>query len=105
MSTQQQERGKKQEEVEVTADYLPATEDYKEGYPRQTLLETVRTGAKNFFGVEDRTEGRNQYAYYLVHSGERIQNTQMTLEQLIGEHARGAHFSLVEEITAGGAVA
>jgi hypothetical protein len=48
-----------------------------------------------------RTEGRDTYTYYLVHAGERIQDTQMTLEQLIGEHAGAAHFSLVEEIVTG----
>ncbi|MFL5961795.1 MAG: hypothetical protein ACJ757_02735 [Gaiellaceae bacterium] len=106
MSTQEkqtQEQGKKHGEVHVTVDYLPATEDYKHEYPRQVVLETIRADAKNFFGVQDRTEGRDTYTYYLVHDGERIQNTEITLEQLIGEHAEGAHFSLVEEITTGGA--
>lgn len=108
MSTQEQqeqEQGKKREEVEVTVDYLPATEDYKEQDSRQVLLETIRTDAKNFFGVQDRTEGRDTYTYFLVHNGERIQDAQTTLEQLIGVHAHGAHFSLVEEITTGGVAA
>jgi hypothetical protein len=102
---QEQEHGKKHEEIEVTVDYLPATENYKQDYPRQVVLETIRTDAKTFFGVQDRTEGRDTYTYYLVHSGERIKDTPLTLEQLIGEHAHGAHFSLVEEITTGDAAA
>jgi hypothetical protein len=107
MSTQeqQQEHGKKQDEVDVTVDYLPAVEDYKHEYAREVVVETIRTNAMTFFGVHDHTEGRDTYTYYLVHDGERIQNTQVTLEQLIGEHAEAAHFSLVEEITTGGSVA
>lgn len=108
MSTQEQQElvhGKEHEEVEVTVDYLPATEDFKKEYSRLVVLETIRTEAMNFFGVQDRTVGRDTYAYYLAHDGARIQNTQITLEQLIGEHAHHADFSLVEEITAGGVAA
>ena len=106
MSTQEkqdQEHGKKHEEVEVAVDYLPATEDFEQEYLRATVLETIRTDAKNFFGVQDRQE-RDKYFYYLVHDGERIQNTQITLGDVIREHVPKAHFSLVEEITAGGSV-
>ena len=49
--------------------------------------------------------GRDTYTYYLAHNGERDPGHQITLEQLIGEHAHHAHFSLVEEITTGGMAA
>jgi hypothetical protein len=102
VSTQEQQEqvpGKEHAEVEVTVDYLPATEDFKREYSRLVVAETVRTDAMSFFGVQDRTVGRDIYTYYLAHDGTRIQNTQITLEQLIGEHAHHAAFSLVEEIT------
>lgn len=95
-------QGEKHEDVEAIVDYLPATEDFKKEYARTTVVETIRTDAKNFFHVQDRQE-RDTYFYYLVFRGERIQDTQVTLEQLVGEHEPKAHFTLVEEITAGAA--
>lgn len=94
--------GKEHGEVHVTIDYLPATEDFRKEYSRQTVLETIRAAAMRFFGVQDRTVGRDTYTYYLVHDGERIQDTQLRLEQVIGEHKEHADFSLVEEIITGG---
>jgi hypothetical protein len=100
--TPKKEHGKKPKDVEVTVEYLPAAEDYEHDYDRQTVVEAIRTDAKGFFGVQDRTE-RDTYFYYLVHDGVRIQNTGITLEQLIGAKAHKADLSLVEEIKAGGA--
>lgn len=105
MSVQAQQEdvhGKKQDEVHVAVDYLPAAEDFRREYSRRVDLETIRSAAMRFFGVQDRTVGRDTYTYYLVHDSERIQDTQLKLEQVIGEHAEHAHFSLVEEITTGG---
>lgn len=99
----EQARSNEHGEVQVTVDYLPAIEDFTKEYSRQVVLETIRSAGMSFFGVQDRTVGRDTYKYYLVHDGERIQDTQLTLEQVIGEHANRAHFSLVEEITTGGA--
>jgi hypothetical protein len=101
---QAQPDGQKHEEVAAIVDYLPATEDFTKDYPRTTTVETIRTDAKTFFAVQDRQE-RDTYFYYLVFRGERVRNTQATLEQLVGEHEPKAHFSLVEEITAGGTTA
>src|SRR5689334_15633803 len=98
MATQEQQsqaHGGKHEDVDAIVDYLPATEDFTKEYVRTTVVETVRTDAKDFFGVRDRQE-RDTYHYYLVFRGERIQDTQVTLEQLVGEHEPKAHFSLVE---------
>jgi len=100
---QEQAHGQEHGEVDVNVDYLPATEDFRQDYPRAAVLETIRAGAMRFFHVEDRTVGRDTYTYYLAHHGQRIQNTQVTLGQVIGEHARHANFSLIEEITTGGA--
>jgi hypothetical protein len=88
-----------QREVKVSVDYLPAAEDFRKDYPTTTSIETIRSDAKTFFGVQDRQE-RDTYFYFLVHDGQRIQDTSITLEQLIGPHTHAAHFSLVEEITA-----
>jgi hypothetical protein len=89
------------QEVQVTVDYLPATEDFRKDYPSDTTLEVIRTDAKNFFGVQDRQE-RDTYYYFLAYKGKRVQNTAITLLQLIGQHVHSAHFALVEQITAGG---
>jgi len=89
------------QEIKVTIDYLPATQDFHRDYTGETVLETIRTDAKNFFGVQDRQE-RDTYFYYLAHNGQRIQDTNTALGQLVGPHPHAAHFSLVEQITAGG---
>jgi Ni,Fe-hydrogenase III component G len=93
-----QVEAKKKQRVKVTVDYLPATEDLKRDYEAETLVETVRTDAKSFFGVQDRQE-RDTYFYYLAYKGERIENTNVTLDDLV--RGKSAHFSLVEQITAG----
>jgi hypothetical protein len=100
---QEQAHNQEHEEVDVKVDYLPAAEDFRNNYQRETILETIRADAMRFFHVEDRTVGRDTYSYYLAHDGQRIQNTQVTLSQVIGQHARHANFSLIEEITTGGA--
>jgi hypothetical protein len=94
-----QVEAKKKQDVKVKVDYLPATEDFKKDYEPETLVETVRTDAKNFFGVQDRQE-RDTYFYYLTYKGERVENTNVALDDLI-EKGKSAHFSLVEQITAG----
>ncbi|MEK6274330.1 MAG: hypothetical protein AABM30_03240 [Actinomycetota bacterium] len=94
-----QVEAKKKQEVKVKIDYLPATEDFKKNYAPEAIVETIRTDAKNFFGVQDRQE-RDTYFYYLTFRGERIEDTNVTLESLV-KKAKSAHFSLVEQITAG----
>jgi hypothetical protein len=94
-----QVEAKKKQDVKVKVDYLPATEDFKKDYQPESLVETVRTDAKNFFGVQDRQE-RDTYFYYLTYKGERVENTNVALDELI-EKGKSAHFSLVEQITAG----
>lgn len=88
----------KKQQVKVNVDYLPATEDYKEEYAKDTVVETVRTDAKNFFGVQDRQE-RDTYFYYLTHKGARVEDTNVTLDELVT--GKSAHLTLVEQITAG----
>jgi hypothetical protein len=91
---------KTKQTVKVTIDYLPASEAFHGEYRRETALETIRSEAMTFFGVADRQE-RDTYRYYLEHGGHRITDTSVTLGSVVGEHARGAHFNLVEEITPG----
>jgi hypothetical protein len=88
----------KKQEVKVKVDYLPATEDFKQDYPDEATVEAVRTDAKNFFGVQDRQE-RDTYFYYLTYKGERVEGTDIALGDLV--KGKSAHFSLVEQITAG----
>lgn len=102
---QGQAHGQEHGEVGVKVDYLPAAEDFRDDYQRGTVLEAIRADTMRFFHVEDRTVGRDTYRYYLAHDGQRIQNTQVTLGQVIGEQARHANFSLIEEITTGGGAA
>jgi hypothetical protein len=94
------EQTKTRQEIKVTIDYLPAAEDFHQDYAPETVLETIRSDAKTFFGVQDRQE-RDRYFYYLTHNGQRLQDTSTTLGHLIGPHPRAAHLSLVEEIIAG----
>lgn len=93
-----QDAGDKTQQVKVKVDYLPATEDFKKEYPDEATVEQVRTDAKNFFGVQDRQE-RDTYFYYLTHKGERVGDTSVTLDALV--KGNSAHFTLVEQITAG----
>jgi hypothetical protein len=86
--------------VKVTVDYLPAAAAFHGEYARETVLETIRSEAMSFFEVADRTE-RDTYRYYLEHEGRRITDTSVTLGSVVEEHAHGAHFNLVEEITPG----
>jgi hypothetical protein len=95
----QVEEAKKQA-VKVTVDYLPAAEAFHGEYARETVLETLRSEAMSFFGVADRQE-RDTYRYYLEHAGRRFTDTSVALGSVVEEHARAAHFNLVEEITPG----
>ena len=88
-----------EQQVKVRVDYLPATQDFEREYPPETIVETIRTDAKNFFGVQDRQE-RDTYFYYLTFHGQRVENTNIPLTDIIKD-AKAAHFSLVEQITAG----
>src|SRR5205823_12603631 len=46
----------REEAVEVTVDYLPATHPFHQVFAEDTRLEVVRTDAMGFFGVLDRQE-------------------------------------------------
>jgi hypothetical protein len=54
-----------------------------------------------FFQVQDRTEGRKNYTYYLSFEGRRIDDLQTTVETLVGNERHAAHFQLVEQIQEG----
>ncbi len=97
---QTQESHAKPSAVEVDVRYLPAAHPFHQTYPPETTLETVRTEAMNYFGVQDRTE-RDTYRYYLGFEGQRVTDTSQTLAGLIGQHREGVHFELIEEITPG----
>ena len=85
--------------VQATVRYLPATGSFHKDYPGETMVESVRVDAMQFFGVQDRQE-RDTFRYFLEFNKERV-NTSQTLDQLLGPHRRGAEFNLIEEITPG----
>ena len=86
--------------VRVKVDYLPAAEPYQHRYPLTTVLESIRSAAMEFFGVQDRQE-RDTYRYFLEFEGERLTDTARTLGEIVGERHKHAHFNLIEEITPG----
>ena len=87
------------ETVKVSVDYLPAAKPFKKDFEETATLETVRTEAMAHFGVRDRQE-RDTYHYWLHFDGQRINDTNQTLDQVLGKKRNGK-FDLVEEITPG----
>jgi hypothetical protein len=85
--------------VETTVDYLPAQKPFHKAYARETTLEVVRNEAMSHFGVADYTD-RDRHEFHLEFEGNRVDYSQ-TLAQLLGEHRKGVHLDLVEQVTAG----
>ena len=86
--------------VEVTVTYLPAEKPFHRAFPEDTTLAVVRTEAMQFFGVADFTD-RDRHEFQLDADGNRVDYNQ-TLAQFLGEHRKGLHVDLVEQVTAGG---
>jgi hypothetical protein len=85
---------------QVTVDYLPASQPFHHSYDGNTTLSTVRTDAMAFFHVTDHRD-RDTHQFFLEFKGQRLTNLSETLTQLLGPHAHGAKFNLVEQITPG----
>ena len=85
--------------AKVSVDYLPAAAPFKQDFEVTQNLEVVRAAAMNHFGVRDRQE-RDIYRYWLHFEGQRINDTNQTLAQVLGKKRHGK-FDLVEEITPG----
>jgi hypothetical protein len=88
-------------QIQVTASYLPSPNQFRGDFARSTVLAEVRTSIMQFFQVQDRTEGRKNYTYYLSFEGRRIDNLQTTVDALVGNERHAAHFQLVEQIQEG----
>jgi hypothetical protein len=88
-------------QIQVTANYLPSPNQFREDFARSTLLAQVRTSVMQYFQVQDRTEGRKTYSYYLSFEGRRIDDLQTTVDVLVGNERHAAHFQLVEQIQEG----
>lgn len=88
------------EVIEVKVDYLPAPSPFVREYGDETVVETIRTDAMNFFGVKD-YQDRNTHKFFLEFEGRVLENIGETLEQLLGPHRRSAHFNLIERVTQG----
>ena len=86
--------------LEVKVDYLPAPAPFVRKYDDETVIELVRTDAMAFFGVKD-FQDRNIHKFFLEFEGRVLENTSLTLEQLLGPHRRSAHFNLIERVTQG----
>jgi|SRR5579864_80564 len=94
----------KNEDVEVTVEYLPAAKPFHRVYGGTSTVGTVRTDAMSFFGVSDHRD-RDTHQFFLEFNGQRLTNMAQVLDQLLGPHRKGAHFNLVEQITPGAAIA
>lgn len=90
-----------QHEIEVQVDYLPAAAPFHGRFTPETTVETVRTAAMAFFGVQDRQE-RDTYHYFLECAGTRITDTSQPISNFV-EHGHQLHCHLVEQITPGAA--
>jgi hypothetical protein len=90
----------KDTDVEVTVEYLPAAKPFRCTYDGAVTVGTVRSDAMTFFGVSDHRD-RDTHQFFLEFNGQRLTNMNQTLDQLLGPHRKGAHFNLVEQITAG----
>lgn len=87
--------------IEVTANYLPSPDEFRRELPGSTPMATVRSEIMAFFSVQDRTDGRKTYTYYLSFEGHRVDDLNVTLEVLVGKDRRVAHFQLLEQIQEG----
>src|SRR6266516_2073689 len=88
-------------EIQVTVDYLPAAAPFHDRFAPETTVETVRTAAMAFFGVQDRQD-RDTYRYFLEAGGTRITDTSQPISNP-PEHGHELHGHLVEQITPGAA--
>jgi len=88
-------------DVEVTANYLPSPAHFRGEYQRTDTLGLVRTAIMSFFGVQDRTEGRRNYTYYVTFEGQRRDDLSSALSAIVGTERHTAHFQLVEQIQEG----
>jgi hypothetical protein len=88
-------------EVEVTANYLPSPAQFRQDFQRTDVLGLVRTAIMLFFGVQDRTDGRRTYTYYLTFEGQRQDDLNSPLSGIVGTERHTAHFQLVEQIQEG----
>ncbi|HYK53709.1 MAG TPA: hypothetical protein VEV38_09295 [Candidatus Eremiobacteraceae bacterium] len=88
-------------QIEVTANYLPASQQFRQEFLRTATIGEVRTAIMAFFGVSDRTIGRQVYTYYLSFEGRRLDNLGETLAGLVGNERHTVHFQLLEEIKEG----
>lgn len=87
--------------TEVTVSYLPASHPFHKSYAPESTLELVRTEVMAHFGVQNHTD-RDTHEFFLEHDGERITDYSQTLADFLGEHRKGLHLDLVEQVTAGG---
>src|SRR5260370_2708617 len=85
-------------QIQVTANYLPSPNQFREDFARSTVLAQVRTSIMQYFLVQDRTEGRKNYTYYLSFEGRRIDNLQTTVDALVGNERHSAHFQLLDQL-------
>lgn len=86
--------------VEVTVEYLPATEPFHQQFDQIDTIGAVRAAATSFFGVADHQD-RDKHEFFLEFEGTKLTDVGQTLESLLGPHRKGAHLNLIEVITQG----
>jgi hypothetical protein len=88
-------------EVKATVSYLPATKPFRQEYAPDTPLQTVRSEAMAYFGVQDYTD-RDQHQFFLEFEGNRVTDYALSLAALLDEKKKAIKLELVEQVTAGG---
>src|SRR5437016_2199169 len=91
-------RGEEQKTtVEVTANYLPSTEQYRQSFKRTQTLGDVKTGVMAFFKVSD-FKDRDTHTFHLLFEGQQRDDLGIRLDALLGNERHSAHFQLIERI-------
>lgn len=91
---------KKPEVVQVTVGYLPATEPFHKAYGPEETLSTVRAEAMAYFEIADYND-RDQHTFHLHFSDQKIEDLGQRVGDLVGEHRKGLHLEIVEQVIAG----
>jgi hypothetical protein len=86
--------------AEVTANFLPSPDQYRQPFQRAQTLGDVKTAVMAFFGVSD-FKDRDTHTFHLMFEGQQRDDLGTTLQALLGDERDTAHFQLVERIQAG----
>ncbi len=100
MTLDTQTHAERKTTVEVTANYLPSTEHYREPFQRAQTLGDVRNQVMTFFNVSDHQD-RDKHTFHLLFEGQQRDDPGVALVTLVGDERHTAHFQLIERIQQG----